>query len=62
MCFAVCAYVMCLVCMVKGIDATHLGDGVQGVSKQSLVRLDTHFLQWVVSGMYRRFCLIGENE
>lgn len=52
---------MCLVCMLKGIDGTHLGGSVQGGSKLSLVRLDTDFLQWVVSGMYRRFCLIGEN-
>lgn len=29
--------------------------------KALLVRLDTKFLQWVVSGMYRNFCLIVEN-
>lgn len=52
---------MCLLYMLKGIDGTHLGGSVQGVSKLFLVRLDTKFLQWVVSGMCRNFCLIGEN-
>jgi len=52
---------MCLVSKLEDIDGVHLQDNVQWVSKPFLVRLDIYFLQWVVSGIYRRFCLIREN-